>query len=135
MLRTLVNKVKFYVLLAGGTVSADGTSSALNLTDAGSATLLVQTGAMAFSTANKLDLILQESDNGTVFTPAVDVYQAENGTIAKSLDGTEDQNAIHAIYYRGGKKYIHLKMVETGTVSVPLSVIGILGDGRAQPLP
>ena len=133
MQRSLYGLLKPVILKVPATVTASGTTDSLNLADYGSAMLMFSVGAMAFSTADKLDLGIAESDDGTTFTPATDVYLAESGTVGKALDATADQNSVHALHYTGNKKYIRGFYNETGTVSAVLGCVAILGHARSQP--
>lgn len=135
MNHTLKAKLDPVLLLAPIAVSASGTSDMVDVQGANSVEFDVAAGDFAFDGSNKLDLLLGESDDGTTFTvvAGADMIEPENGTLAKSLDSTADKNAIHRIHYKGYKRYVQVQIVETGTVSVPLSIVAVKGHLEAMP--
>lgn len=140
MLRSFKDKVKVTQVYNPQTISASANSTGVKNADFGSTSFIVNVGAMAFDGSNKLDLILQHSDvdvDGSYAACAdADIYNAENGAsgIAKSLDSTADQNTSHFIHYRGNKLFTRVRMVETGTVSAPISVTALQGyEAELQP--
>lgn len=136
MLRGLVGNLKFVVSYIAQTFSATATSTAVDLQGYGSALFLLMTGAMTFSGTDKITVTLEESNDNVTFNvvSANDIYSPESGTVAKVLDGTEDAQTIHKVGYRGYKRYVRLVLTEAGTVSVPLSVVAVLGHPELKPV-
>lgn len=139
MKNSLKALIKATSVLAPQTLSATANTTGVNVADFGSLAFLVQAGAMAFDGSNKLALVMQHSDvdvDGSYANcTADDIFDAEDGAngIAKNLDSTDDQNNAHMVHYRGYKKFARLRIVETGTVSVPLSVTALRGHPEMQP--
>lgn len=134
-MKSLYGRLKQLVLLAPATWSADSTSSAVDMQSFGSAILNLIVGAFTFTGSNKITVSVEESDDGTTFTKVADadLQFVESAGVHKVLDGTEDQNLIHPFYYRGVKRYVHLALVEGGTVSVALGVYAVQGDSEMKP--
>jgi len=136
MLRTLKAILKPVLLQAPIAVTSTGTSDAVNLADANSLMLLVDVGSFDFGTDDNLSLSLLESDelaSGYTDVAAADMIEPEAGTVAKILDAAGDKNAVHAIHYKGSKKFVKLKYTEAGTVEVVLGVTAVLGNNEFQP--
>lgn len=131
MKKNLKNNMKVVPVLDANTLSATVATAGVKNDDCEGLAFGVQVGAFAFSGVNKLDLIMQHSDDGTTYAncAALDIFDPEVGAsaIAKSLDGTEDQNMVHVVSYRGTKPYARLNIVETGTVSVACAAFAIKG--------
>lgn len=142
MLRSLKDILKFSSVLVPASVSATGASSGVDCSDFGSCTFLVHVGATSgndFSSSHKLAITVQDSDVDVDGSYAncvdADIYDAEDGAngIAKNLDATSDASTVHPVHYRGNKKFARIRLVETGTVVVPLSVMAIRGHGEFNP--
>lgn len=131
MKENLKINMKVVPVLDPQTLAATAATTGVNNADCEGLSFAVQVGAFSFSGSNKLDLIMQHSDDGTTYAncAALDIFDPENGAsaIAKSLDGTEDQSMVHIVSYRGVKPYARLNIVETGTVSVACAVTAIKG--------
>ena len=133
MLHSLKDKMKVTQVLNPQTISASTSASGVNNADHGATSFVVNAGAMAFDGSNKLDIVLQHSDVDVDGSYAncgdADIYNAEDGAngSAKSLDATSDQNTSHFVHYRGNKKFTRVRLVETGTVSCPMSVTALQG--------
>lgn len=125
-------------VLAPQTLTATAATDGVSTADCEAVTFVVQCGAMAFSGTDKLSLNVQHSDTDVgstyVACTALDIFDPEDGAngTAKVLDGTEDQNTVHLVSYRGTKAFVRLNIVEGGTVSVPLSAMAIRGALKAQ---
>lgn len=135
MLRTLKAILKPVLLKAPIAVNATGTSDAVNLADANSVMFLVDVGSFDFTTDDYVALSLLESDDDVTYADvgSDDMIAPESGTVAKLLDAAGDKDAVHAIHYKGNKKYVKVKYAETGTVSVVLGVTAITGHHELQP--
>ena len=142
MLRSLKDTLKPLFCLAPATVTATGAATGVDVADFGSVMFLVATGTEggnALSSSHKLAITVQDSDVDTDASYAncvdADIYDAEDGAngIAKNLDASADENTIHAVHYRGNKRYVRLKLVETGTVSLPVSIVAVAGNSEFNP--
>ncbi len=136
MLRGMKALLKFVVSLAANDYAATVTTTAVDNAGYRAMCFLIEVGTFTFTGVNKITVTMEECDTiaGTyTVVSANDIYNPENGTIAKVLDGTEDQNAVHAIHYRGYKQFTRLVLTEAGTVAVPLAVTAVLGLPNAQP--
>lgn len=137
MQRSLKDTLKFSNVLEPQTYSADATTDSVDNAEGMSTTFLVNAGDFDFSETNNVDLVVQHSDDNTTFTAVADadIHDAEDGAngIAKTLDSTDDKNTVHAVHYRGNKRYVHLSLEETGTVSVPMSVVAVQGHLKSNP--
>lgn len=142
MLRSIKDMLKFLQVLAPAAFTATGNSSGFNCADFGALTFLVDVGATTgqpFSATDKVDIIVQHSDvdvDGSYANAAdADIYNAEDGAngIAKSLDATADASLVHAVHYRGAKQFARIRLVETGTISVPIGIVAVGGMSRHQP--
>src|SRR5574343_661158 len=50
------------------------------------------------------------------------------------VDSTNEDDVTQVMEYRGTKRYIRLLLTETGTLSGPHAIIGLLGRGVHSPL-
>lgn len=142
MLKMLKDVLKIASSLAPAAVSATGASTGFNVADFGALTFAIHVGATAvndFSSSHKLDIVMQhadvDSDGSYADCADADIYNAETGAsgIVKSLDATTDASSVHLAHYRGNKKFARIRLVETGTVSVPIGIIAIGGYGEFNP--
>lgn len=139
MLRSLKDTLKYLQCLASASLTATTAATGVDLQDFGSCSFIVNVGDFAFSGSNKLDIVVQDSDVDVDGTYAdcvdVDIYNAEVGAsgIAKSLDATDDAETIQVVHYRGNKRFARIRLVETGTVDVPISVSAVLGHPELMP--
>lgn len=137
MNRSLKDKLKVSVLL-NETVAATGNSLGVD-TSAGEALLIaVQAGDFAFSVTNSLDVQIQHSDVDTDGSYAAvtdaDVFETvgDSGSVIV-LDGTDNTETINLYSYKGDKKFVRVRLVETGTVSAPMAITSIQGMLKAAP--
>lgn len=140
MKTAMKDKVKVIQVLDPDTVTATGATTGVDTADFGSVMFVVNVGAFAtFTGSNKLSLTVQDSEVDTDGSYAncvdADIYDAEDGAngIAKVLDATDDDDAVHVIHYRGNKRYVRLNIVEAGTVSVILGVTAVCGNPELMP--
>lgn len=135
----LKDKLKILSVLAPATISADGSSTGVDVADFGAVTFVVSVGVFAFAPADKLRLVLRHSDVDSAGSYADvgsdDMYSnAEAGSYYKDLDlSSEDAGVAHLLHYRGNKRYVKVGWVETGTVSAPMSIVAVRGDSELKP--
>ena len=139
MNKSLKDTLKISECLNAIAISATGSATGVDTAFGESLMFLVNAGEFDFSGSNSLDLVVQHADVDTDGSYAdcvdADIFDAEDGAngIAKVLDSTDDKNAIHIIHYRGTKRYVRVRYEETGTVSVPLSIVAVQGHLKANP--
>lgn len=137
MLRDLRAKLKSYILLIPQTFTATVATTGVNVADFGSLMFNVAVGAFSFTGTDKISIVMQDSNDNSTWAncTSADIYDAEDGDngVAKILDASGDASSVHSVYYRGNKKYARLNLVEAGTVSVTISVVGVAGHPELQP--
>jgi hypothetical protein len=130
-------KFKTYhkLVVAPQTVTADVNSASVDTQDLSSLGFLVAVGAFTFTNANRIDLKLQHSDDGTTWVDVAQehIYADTTAPIVKSLVAAGDASKTHLVEYRGGKRYVRLVLDVSGTVSVPTSAIAISLDPEKMP--
>ena len=128
-------------VLASQTVTGPVQSTSIDLKFYLSAVFMVTVGAFAFSTTNRLDLVIEESDDNATWNevPGDAVYQSKFGAgaiaVAKSLNGTADQSKTHMVPVYALKRYARLSVKEVGTVSVTMSALALQADARNYDAP
>jgi len=139
MKSSLKDKLKISSVLAPATVTADGSSTGVDVADFGAVTFVVHVGAFDFATANKLRLVLRHADTDSAGSysdvGSDDMYSnAETGSYYKDLDASaDDAGTTHLLHYRGNKRYVKVGWVETGTVSVAMGIVAVRGDSELKP--
>ena len=138
MLRSLMAKLKNKVMLLAQVVAATANSTAVDLADYLSCSILVNVGDFTFTGVNSLSLIVQHSDTDVdddyEAVGEGDLYAAEDistGTF-KILDLEADKDQEYMIHYLGAKRYVRVRIVEAGTVTAPLSITALL-EPKFQP--
>lgn len=141
MLRSLKDKLKFQLGLAAVEVTASSSGTGIDTQELMALTFIVNAGAEAgnaLSGSHKLAIVVQHADVDVDGSYAAcvdaDIYDAEDGAngIAKNLDATDDASAVHKVSYRGTKRWVRLRLVETGTVDIPIAIVAI-GMPKIQP--
>lgn len=139
-MRSMKDKVKITQVENPATVTASGKSDGVDMQDFNSLLFLVSVGTFTFTGTDKLTITVEHADVDTdgsyAACAAADLYddaETPASGIAKVLDGTEDQNMVHVVGYRGNKRYVRLNITEGGTVSVILSAVAVRGDSELQP--
>lgn len=130
-MKDLYNNVKVKATLAiaartNGTATGTAVDRAVSNSMFASAMVVVHTGTM---TDGSVAVTVEESDDNSAWATAT-ALQGTAPTIAASDDDT-----LYEIGYLGGKRYIRVKAVSTGTTTG--GIIGatvILGDPRVGPV-
>lgn len=140
MNHALKDKLKVTQVLDPATVSATGNATGVDNADFNSLMFVVNVGTFAFTGSNYLDVIVQDSDvdtdgsyaaigsddiHETMETPASGIY--------KVLDSTDDDEQMYTINYRGTKRFARVRLVESGTVTAPISITAVQGHSELQP--
>jgi hypothetical protein len=96
---------------------------------------------MAFTSGNKLVWTVEESDASDSGFAAVEAHDylvaAKEGVSGwdRAMDATGDDGHVYALGVRmNTKRYKRLVPTETGTVSVVLATLAILGHPRHKPV-
>lgn len=116
------------LVLAPQAVTADVNSSAVDCKDLMSLAFLVLVDAFTFTSVNKIGLKLQESDDGSVWADATELYEP-----TKELVAAADASKTHLVEYRGGKRYARLVLDVSGTVNVEVAVAAISQQTELKP--
>jgi hypothetical protein len=104
-----------------------------------SVTHVVNVGAngITFSTTNKVEIELEESDDNVTFTDVTDNTSVVGGTVGtnglwQTIDADGDCNAVYAIGYVGGKRYSRVVLNFSGTHGTG-TIFGVTGV-KGRPL-
>ncbi len=107
-----------------------------------SVTHVVNVGAngITFSTTNKVEIELEESDDNATFTDVTSNTSVVGGTVGtnglwQTIDADGDCNAVYAIGYTGGKRYSRVVLNFSGThgTGTIFGVTGIKGRPISGP--
>lgn len=139
-MKDLYNNVEAESLLDPIVVSATGQITDIDLQGYNSCILLVSLGLDAgsgLSASHKLVFTLSDSPDGTTYT-AVETADMLDLTVSNgvviTVDAVGEDNAIYKLGYIGGQRYLQLDYTETGTVSVPMSVVIVRGHPKDVPI-
>ena len=107
-----------------------------------SVTHVVNVGAngITFSTTNKVEIELEESDDNVTFTDVTSNTSVVGGTVGtnglwQTIDADGDCNAVYAIGYVGGKRYSRVVLNFSGTdgTGTIFGVVGVKGRPLSAP--
>ena len=107
-----------------------------------SVTHVVNVGAngITFSTTNKVEIELEESDDNVTFTDVTSNTSVVGGTVGtnglwQTIDADGDCNAVYAIGYVGGKRYSRVVLDFSGThgTGTIFGVVGVKGRPLSAP--
>ena len=122
--------------------TGDATGTTVDRKGAQSLTFLVHVGVggITFDGSNKIDVIMEESDDDSSWSACTDadVIGATSITsgIVKSFVVEHAAAAVYHYGYRGNKRYARVKLDYTGThgTGTPTSVVGVLGHLQNSPV-
>jgi hypothetical protein len=139
-MKDLYNNLAASSILDPIVVSATATYTDIDLQGCNSCLLLVSLGLDAgsgLSADNKLVFVLSDSDDGTTYT-AVETADMIDLTVTSgvviTVDAVGEDNTLYKLGYVGGQRYLQLVATETGTVSVPMTIILIKGHPQDAPV-
>lgn len=138
-MRSMYGKLKTILVRAPATAgSGDATSSTIDMQGFTSCMITVMAGIFNFTSTNKLEIQVNESDDGTVFTKVAssDMENLEDAdsSVHRLLDASAtDASSITELHYKGTKRYLHVFLNESGTVAVPLAIQATMGDLHMKP--
>ena len=112
---------------------ADTNCTAIDSQGFSSVVHIVNVGApgITFSTSNKIDIKLEDSDDNSSFSAVTANTSVTGGTvdsngIFQTIDANGDCNAVYAIGYVGGKRYSRVVLDYSGTHGTG-TVVGVVG--------
>jgi hypothetical protein len=118
---------------------ADTNCTAIDQQGFSSVTHIVNVGApgITFSTSNKIDIKLEDSDDNSSFSAVTANTSVTGGTvdsngIFQTIDANGDCNKVYAIGYVGGKRYSRVVLDFSGTHGTG-TVVGVVG-AKGHPL-
>lgn len=124
-------------LLPANVYSADNTPAAVEIDNAKDATIVLDIGAggITFTTSNKIEFKLTESDDGESYTAVADgdvvgVTVAAGGII-KSLVAAHAAATIDVLGYIGSAKYLKLLADFSGTHGTGTAMAAYVVQGEA----
>ena len=132
MWKNLKQKIYHKMVLAPATLSATTATSSVDCKDINSLGFLLNVGAFVFDGTNYLTVNLQESDDDSAWSNVTEVYEG-TAPAPLILNDSAQQSKSHLVEYKGGKRYARLNIVESGTVSVALSVAAISNKPELMP--
>jgi len=133
MWNNVKQKVYHSMVLAPATFSATGATTGVDCKDINSLAFLLAVGSFAFDGSNYLTVNMQESDDNSTWANVTAVYEGTAPAVLVLNDQATQESKSHMVEYRGGKRYARLNIVETGTVSVALSVMAISNKPEFMP--
>lgn len=103
-------------------------------------------GGITFDATNKLDAVMQHSDDNVTFTAvaAADVViilpdgadgAVASGGVVRSLQAAHAAQSTTKVGYIGNKRYIKPLAAYSGThgTATPVDIVGVLGNGHLMP--
>lgn len=138
-MKDLHNNIKPVSVLHAVVVSATQTITDIDLADFSSAEILFDIGIDAGSglgASHNLTFTLQHSDDGTTYANVAEAdvlgVTPSSGVIL-TIDSTDEDDTLYNFGYVGGKRYLQIVITETGTVSCPISISLVKGNGLDKP--
>lgn len=128
--------LKHVLALAPQTLSATTATAGIDTKDLNSLAFLINVGSFAFDGTNYLTVNLQHSDTDSSYANVGQdgVYDGNTApTVLVLNDQATQESKSHLVEYRGGKRFVRLNIVESGTVSAPISVVAISNHSELLP--
>lgn len=139
-MKDLYNNLAASSVLDPIAVTATATYTDIDLQGFNSCMLLVSLGLDAgtgLSAEHKLTFVLYDSDDGTTYS-VVETADMIDLTVTSgvviTVDAVGEDNTLYKLGYVGGKRYLQLIATETGTVSVPMTIILVKGHPLDAPV-
>jgi hypothetical protein len=129
-MKDLHNNGDYVSVLHAVAVDATQTITDIDLAGFNSAELVidagVDAGGVGLDGSNKLVFTLYDSDDGTTYA-VVETADMLGVTVASgvilTIDATDEDDTLYHFGYVGGQRYLQLVITETGTVSIPMSIM------------
>lgn len=132
-MKDLYNNIAAVSILDPIAISATATHTDIDLQGYNSCCILISCGLDAGSglgASHKLVFTLKDSADGTTYanveTDDMLELTVSSGTVL-TVDSTDEDNTLYKLGYVGGKRYLELTYTETGTVSMPISIVVVKG--------
>jgi len=133
MNKDLHNHIATCMMREPADFTADATTNLVDLAGFESVDVLVTVGALTgVDGSNYLTVTLEECDTtvGTSFTTVASTDLIGAFTV---IDSTSEDSVQQRVGYIGGKRYLRVKLDETGTISAGIiGVTALLGNARHQ---
>ncbi|HEX2529819.1 MAG TPA: hypothetical protein VHL31_26450 [Geminicoccus sp.] len=127
-MRDLVHNLGVVPMVAPAVLSATTTSDSVDLLDFGSATLVVNTGAIAG--AGDFTAKLQHSDT----TTAGDFTDVAADALIGSLPASLTANSVAKVGYWGHRRYLRAVLTKNSGTSIAASAVLVKGYARNRPV-
>lgn len=143
-MKDLHSNIKPVSIIHAVVVSATGNSGDIDLAGFGSCEFIVDAGVDAGSglgeSHNLVFTLTHADDDGTgaagsyANVAAGDVLGVTPSSgVVLTIDSTDEDNTLYRFGYVGGKRFAKLTWTETGTVSMPMSIMVIKGHPLDRP--
>lgn len=136
MMRSLYGRVKSVFGLSKTVGSGDSTTAVIDLQGFKSCMLAFTAGVFNFTGTNKVTLTVLESDDNTTYgtVAAADMEGMESSSVFRAWDSSaSDASTVTELFYRGTKRYVKAVLAESGTVSVQMACVALMGDSDNKP--
>lgn len=139
-MKDLYNNITAESVLHAIVVSETATYTDIDLAGYNSCVLLIDIGVDAGSglgSSHNLVFTLQDSEDGTTYANVETADMIDltvSSGVVLTVDDTDKDNTLYKIGYVGGKRYLQLVCTETGTCSVPISIIALKGNPLDAPV-
>lgn len=139
-MKDLYNNLTAEAVLHPIVVSATATYTGIDLRGYNSCVLLIDIGVDAGSglgESNYLTFTLKDSADGTTYANVETADMLDltvTSGVVLTVNSTDEDNTLYKLGYVGGKSYLELACTETGTCSVPTSIICLKGHPENGPV-
>lgn len=102
--------------------------------------IMVGVGGITFDATNKIEFIMEESDDDSTWTACADAailgVDGTSSGIVKALVAEHAAAAVYSYGYRGAKRYARIKQDHSGThgTGTPTAVVAVLGEPDHTPV-
>lgn len=138
-MKDLHSKIAPVSILHAVVVSGTNNSGDIDLAGFNSCEFLIDAGVDAGTglgaSHNLVFTLTHADDNGSgaagsyANVAAADVLGVTPSSgVVLTIDSTDEDNTLYRVGYVGGKRFVKLTWTETGTVSMPMSIILVKGD-------
>lgn len=127
-MRDLTHSIGIVQAVEPQVLTATDTGAAIDLGGFGSATVIVESGAIV--EAGDFTAKLQESDT----TTSGDFADVAAGDLIGSFPTSLEENSAVKVGYAGGKRYIRTVVTKNGGTSIAASVIVVKGHAANRPV-